>query len=116
MPTSPAGEPRNMLVGHVIGSVTTVVVTKYIFGIGNLTWLSGSIAVAFTIWIEQLTGTINPPSGAAALFYATAPTHIQELGFLFVGIALAGAASVVCTAWLFNNLLKQQRYPHHGWL
>lgn len=80
----------------------------------------------------QLTGTINPPGGAVALFYTTvrlkfvykctilmvyiqASTQVRDNYYLYVAQSLVCVLILMVVAVIFDNLPKFQKYPKY-WL
>lgn len=111
-PEAVASQPSNMLVGQQLAAVTAIVVTK-IFG-EAVVWLQGPLAVAITALLMHLTGCVNPPGGALALFYVTSPAT-RANGWLIMLSALIGAALQVAVAILLLNVVRARRYPQHYW-
>jgi CBS-domain-containing membrane protein len=114
IPGMPAAQPRHMIFGHVISSVVSVTV-RVIFGGDSLIWLQAPISVSFSIFFMQLTGTINPPGGAVALFYTTASTQVRDNYYLYVAQSLVCVLILMVVAVIFDNLPKFQKYPKY-WL
>lgn len=106
--------PRNMVIGHFLSSMSAVIICNYIIP-GGLIWLQSALSVAISVLLMQLTGSVNPPSAAAALLYATSPAGERQLGFLYVGNVMIGNTILLLCGLLFTNLPKSLKYPKY-WL
>jgi len=104
---SPLAQPRNLVGGHLVSSVVSVLVVA-LFGSSPLTM---AIGVGLAIFAMNLTHTTHPPGGATALIGVQGAAGP---GFIFVPV-LAGALILLVTALFTNNVVFHRSYPKH-WL
>lgn len=122
-PSVPMAQPRNLVGGHVLGAFVGVsmrLIFKAIFGVTAYgaagLWAACGLAVALSINIMQLTGTMHPPGGATALIAVMGGKAIHALGYWYVLMpALAGAVLMLVVALVVNNLAPTRRYPVYWW-
>ena len=62
-PNSPLAQPRNLIVGNLVGAISAVLCV-FILGSSSLT---SGIAVGLTIFLGQAFRCLHPPAGAVAL-------------------------------------------------
>ncbi len=106
---SPLAQPRNALGGHIISAIIGVTAYKIFH---NQIWLGAPVAVATAIAVMQLTKTLHPPGGAAALIAVIGSEKIHSLGYLYAVMPVGlGAAIMLIVALLVNNIPKSRRYP-----
>ncbi len=104
-PDVPFSQPRNVIFGHFISSLV---------GLGFLTlfgphWWSVALAVGTAIACMMLTRTVHPPAGSnPVIIFLTQPTW----GFLLFP-TLAGAIILVLVALVYNNTIRDARYPKY---
>lgn len=104
-PESPFSQPRNIIGGHVLSSLTGLVFLSVL----GPQWWSVALAVGTAIALMQLTRTVHPPAGSnPVIVMLTAPTW----SFLLTP-TLLGASLLVIVAVLFNNLVKTREYPKY---
>jgi CBS-domain-containing membrane protein len=104
-PDNPFSQPRNVIGGHFISSLTGLVFLA-VFGPA---WWSMAFALASAIALMHFTRTVHPPAGSnPVIIMLTSPTW----GFL-VTPTLLGAVILVAVALVFNNTAKQTRYPRY---
>jgi CBS-domain-containing membrane protein len=106
-PHSPMAQPRNVVVGNLIGAMISVSLVQTQ---GPQPWVM-ALAVSTTITITKLTRTVHPPSGAVALVGVLSNVSWD---FLFAPV-LAGSIVMVLWTCLFNRLACKTTYPEH-WL
>ncbi|KAL8745519.1 MAG: hypothetical protein Q9190_002340 [Brigantiaea leucoxantha] len=110
---APFSQPRALVASQIIGSVVGIGITR-LFQLlpaerfQSLEWIVGSLSVAITIVIMEITETTHPPAGATALVAAVDP-DVRTLGWYFLPVILLSSAIVLLTALLLNNV--QRRYP-----
>jgi CBS-domain-containing membrane protein len=102
---SPLSQPRNLVGGHLVSAVVSVVVVA-LFGSSPLTM---AIGVGLAIFAMNLTHTTHPPGGATALIGVQGAAGP---GFIFVPV-LAGALILLLTALFTNNVVYHRSYPKH---
>jgi len=111
IPNAAGSQPKPMVLGSALSAVTAITI-KIIFG-STLLWLQGALAVSISVFLMQLAGATNPPGGALALFYITAPEFIVEQRWLFIAEALVGTFILLIYAFVANNIVSWSRYPLH---
>ncbi len=110
---SPLAQPRNLVGGHFLSALVGVAAFKIFQGQPAL---AAAAAVATAIAVMLATKTLHPPGGATALIAVIGGEKVHTLGFLYAVVpAAAGAAILLIVALLFNNILKNRRYPEF-WL
>lgn len=106
---SPLAQPRNLIGGHVISAIIGVTIYKTL---PNILWLTAPLAVSMSIVMMQLTKTLHPPGGAAALIAIIGTDKVKELGYLYVlSPVLTGTLILLVVALVFNNLTPNRKYP-----
>lgn len=106
---SPLAQPRNLVGGHVISAIIGVTIYKIL---PNILWLTAPLAVSLSIVMMQLTKTLHPPGGAAALIAIIGTDRVKELGYLYVlSPVLTGTLILLVVALIFNNLTPNRKYP-----
>ena len=104
-PDSPFSQPRNVIAGHFLATLTGLLFLT-LFGAH---WWSMALAVGTTIAVMQLTRTVHPPAGSnPVIVMLTAPTW----QFLLTP-TLLGAIVLVMVAVIFNNFPKERAYPKY---
>ena len=104
-PDSPFSQPRNVIAGHFLATLTGLLFLT-LFGAH---WWSMALAVGTTIAVMQLTRTVHPPAGSnPVIVMLTAPTW----QFLLTP-TLLGAIVLVTVAVIFNNFPKERAYPKY---
>lgn len=108
---SPLAQPRNLIGGHVVSALAGVTAGQLF---PEMMWLSAPLAVSTSIVLMQVTKTLHPPGGATALIAVTGSPEIRELGYWYVlSPVLSGAAILLVTALVFNNMTNKRHYPNH---
>jgi len=107
MPDSPLAQPRNLLVGNLIGAILSVLCVHFF---GNAPWVM-ALAVATTIKLMKMFRAIHPPSGAVALVGVMSGA---SWSFIFTPV-LFGSLLILLVTYIFNNLALERSYPRH-WL
>ena len=106
---SPLAQPRNLVGGHVISAIIGVTIYKTL---PNTLWLTAPLAVSLSIVMMQLTKTLHPPGGAAALIAIIGTDKVKQLGYLYVlSPVLTGTLILLVVALVFNNLTPNRKYP-----
>lgn len=105
VPDSPLAQPRNVIGGHCIATLISLTLL-HLFGDA---WWVMAAAVATSIGIMQLTGTLHPPAGATPLVVIMTKA---SWSFFFIPVLL-GALILVTCALLFNNLARDRSYPKY---
>ncbi len=112
-PQVPFAQPRNVLGGHVISAFCGIACAA-VFGADSP--LAAPAAVATSIAAMHASCTLHPPGGGTALLMVTGGPEITALGFTAILFPVAsGAAVLIITALLINNLSRRRRYPISWW-
>ena len=99
---SPLAKPRNILLGHILSTLSGVIIL-YLMGDN---FLALGIAVALAVFVMIVTDTIHPPAGANPIIVILTG---QGISFVLFPVAV-GAFMLVIFAYLYNKLLKRN-YP-----
>ena len=110
-PASPFAQPRNVIGGHFVASLTGLVVMA-MFGV---TWWSLAVAVGTAIALMLLLRVPHPPAGSNPLI-----VMLGGVGWQFLLTpTLAGSVVLVLVAIAYNNmgqnLDKRPAYPRYWW-
>ena len=104
-PDSPFSQPRNVVGGHFIATLSGLL---YMMNFG-VTWWSMALALATAIALMQITKTVHPPAGSNPLI-----VMLAGAGWPFLAMpSLLGSIILVGVALIFNNLAKDRRYPRY---
>ena len=107
-PNSPLAQPRNLVIGNLIGAISAVLC---VFFFGSSPLASG-IAVGLAIALGQVFRCLHPPAGAVALLGVL---HKASPIFILIPVLL-GSLILLGIAFGFHNFQKrEQSYPLH-WL
>lgn len=119
---APLAQPRNILGGHIIGSLTGVIIAQLFLNIQHnwasedqrtvVQWVGGATAMAISLNLMQITKTVHPPAGASALI-AVVTDSIIDISWFYIAIIAVSALIQVAVACLFNNV--ERRYPQYWW-
>lgn len=104
-PDAAFSQPRNILFGHLLGTL---------IGVGFLVvcgphWWSLALAVGFTVAGMMITATVHPPASSNPLAVFAAKSAWKLLIFPTV----AGALLIVTIGLIYNNLVRHERWPKH---
>jgi CBS-domain-containing membrane protein len=104
-PDVPFSQPRNVIFGHFISSLVGLIFLT-VFGAH---WWSLALAVGTAIAAMMLTRTVHPPAGSnPVIVFLTQPAW----SFLWYP-TLAGAVLLVVVALIYNNAIRNARYPKY---
>jgi len=104
-PDVPFSQPRNVVIGHVMSTVTGLVFLK-VFGPA---WWSLALAAGTAIALMMATRTVHPPAGSNPVI-----VFLAQPGWSFVLFpTLAGALILVAVALVYNNATRTGRYPKY---
>jgi CBS-domain-containing membrane protein len=106
-PESPLAQPRNIVGGHIISALIGLLCLNLF---GN-SWWSIALAVGLSISTMQVTKTLHPPAGADPIVVILTQPSWK---FLFTPV-LFGSLIITAVALIYNNLIKERRYPKY-WL
>jgi CBS-domain-containing membrane protein len=105
LPDAPFAQPRNVIGGHFIASLTGLVFLS-LFGAA---WWSMALALATSIALMLATRTAHPPAASnPVIVMVSAPAW----SFLLAP-TLAGACLLILAAFLYNNAIKDRIYPKY---
>jgi len=104
-PDAPFSQPRNIIVGHFLASLTGLCFLNLF---GN-EWWSIALAVGTAISLMQITRTVHPPAGSNPVIVMLT---LPKWGFLLTP-TLIGAVLLVVVALIFNNIGKDRSYPKY---
>ncbi len=104
-PDVPFSQPRHIVGGHFIASLTGLLFLQ----IAGPCWWGMALATATAIAAMMATRTVHPPAGSnPVIVFLTAP------GWDFLIFpTLGGALIVLAIALLHNNLTRPARYPKY---
>ncbi|MDD2925081.1 HPP family protein [Rhodoferax sp.] len=104
-PDVPFSQPRNVIAGHVISSLTGLVFLAVL----GPHWWAVALATATAIALMMLTRTVHPPAGSnPVIVFLTQPSW----SFLLFP-TLVGAVVLVVVALVYNNQTRAARYPKY---
>lgn len=104
-PDVPFSQPRNVIAGHFISSLTGL---AFLATFGAHPW-SVALAVATAIALMMLTRTVHPPAGSnPVIVFLTQPSW----NFLLFP-TLLGALILVAVALVYNNATRATKYPKY---
>ena len=104
-PDSPFCQPRNVIIGHLIGAVAGLTFLQFC----PFSWWCDALAVGTAIGVMKLTRTIHPPACSNPLIiFALKPSWT----FLLFP-TLAGAVLIVLFALFYHNLRREARWPKY---
>jgi len=106
IPDSAFAQPRNVIGGHILSSLTAII-CLLVFGVN---WWSYAVAVGLAVFIMQLTRTMHPPAAADPVVVMMQGN--ADWGFLIEPI-LASSIVLVVVAFLFHNFLAKRSYPNY---
>lgn len=104
-PESPFSQPRNVIFGHFLSSLTGLIFLTLL----GRHWWSMALALATAIALMQLTRTVHPPAGSNPVI-----VMLSTPGWKFLLTpTLIGSLMIVLVAIIFNNVGKQKSYPKY---
>lgn len=104
-PDSPLSQPRNVVFGHLISSLTGLCFLE-LFG---PTWWPVALAVGTAIALMLLTRTAHAPAGSNPVII-----FLAQPGWDFILFpTLSGALILVLVALVYNNAARTARYPKY---
>jgi CBS-domain-containing membrane protein len=111
MPDSDMAQPRSLIGGHVISTLTGLIVLRYGFGtFGGPLQLWMIVAVASSLVLMMATRTIHSPAGANPIV-----VFLEGAGWSFLlSPLLLGLAVLLVVALIANNLAplpRRARFP-----
>ena len=104
-PDVPFSQPRNVVIGHLLSSLSGLV----FLALYGPHWWSVALAVATAIALMMLTRTVHPPAGSNPVII-----YLLHPGWSFLLTpTLAGALLLTLVALLYNNATSASRYPKY---
>ncbi len=104
-PESPFSQPRNVIGGHFLSSLTGLIFITLI----GVHWWSMALALATAIFVMQVTRTVHPPAGSnpiiIMLAHATWPFLLTP--------TLFGVLILEVSALIFHSFVKGRHYPQY---
>ena len=104
-PDVPFSQPRNVLLGHLIGSACGLTAVHCLSG-----WWAPAVAVGAAIALMKLTRTVHPPACSNPLILCALP---QASWTFLLFPTLTGAGLIVLVALLYHNLRREARWPKY---
>ncbi|MBF7071529.1 HPP family protein [Aliarcobacter butzleri] len=104
-PKSPFSQPRNVIFGHFISSLTGL---SFLHFVGN-DYISMALALATAIALMMTTKTVHPPAGSNPLIIFLLAANWDYLIFP----TLVGSVVLVIVSLFYNNLHKNRIYPQY---
>ncbi|KAJ1666080.1 hypothetical protein EV178_002634 [Coemansia sp. RSA 1646] len=108
VPSSPLGQPRNMIVGHMIAAVIgTFMRELFKHASESFDWMPCALAVGISIGLMGLTNCYHPPAGATAFMAGYSSHTIKRVGWWFPLFPVLSLTLVLLVLGiLFNNLAR----------
>lgn len=105
-PSSPFSQPRNIIGGHVLTSLTGLL-CLHLFGPG---YVAMAVAAATALMLMMLTRTVHPPAGSnPVIIFAAQP------GWSFLVLpTMTGAVALVAIGWLYWAVARRGTWPHRA--
>ncbi len=104
-PKSPFSQPRNVILGHFISSLTGLF---FLYIVGN-DYISMALALATAISLMIATRTVHPPAGSNPIIIFLLGASWDYLIFP----TLIGSIILVIVSLFYNNLHKNRSYPEY---
>lgn len=104
-PDVPFSQPRNIIFGHLLSSLTGLVFLALL----GPHWWTVALATGTAIALMMLTRTVHPPAGSnPVIIFLSQPGW----GFLLFP-TLTGALLITIVAVLYNNVTRSTNYPRY---
>ncbi len=104
-PDAPFSQPRNVIAGHFISTLTGL---TFLMLFGPV-WWSVALAVGVAIMLMMASRTVHPPAGSNPVIVFLLQPGWDYLLFP----TLSGAVLLVLVALLYNNLSRSANYPKY---
>ncbi|BBB24947.1 HPP family protein [Amphritea japonica] len=104
-PDAPFSQPRNVILGHFISTLTGL---TFVILFGPV-WWSVALAVGVAIMLMMASRTVHPPAGSNPVIVFLLQPGWDYLFFP----TLSGAVLLVLVALLYNNLSRSDNYPKY---
>jgi CBS-domain-containing membrane protein len=112
---SPLAQPRNVIGGYLVTSLTGVSVRLLCQRVGVPDFVAGALSLAVGLAAMNLTKTLHPPGGACALIAVIGGKSVHALGYGYVLTSVGASLIMVAVAVLGNNLVASRQYPLYWW-
>jgi len=104
-PDVPFSQPRNVLLGHLIGSTCGLLAAHFL-----PTWWAPAVAVGIAITLMKLTRTVHPPACSNPLIVCA----LGQAPWTFLLFpTLTGAGVIILVALFYHNLRRDARWPKY---
>lgn len=113
--TVPLAQPRNFIVGTLVSALIGVAICKFFMvhhNQENHLWIAGALAVAVSSAVMDLTGTVHPPAGAAAILPCM-DDEVRQMGWKYLAAVSFTLLLFLGIALLLDNIVT--RYPAYWW-
>jgi CBS-domain-containing membrane protein len=102
-PSSPFSQPRNIIGGHALTSLTGLL-CLHLFGPG---YVPMAAAAACALMLMMLTRTVHPPAGSnPVIIFAAQP------GWSFLVLpTVSGAVALVAVGWIYWTAVRRGSWP-----
>ncbi len=107
LPDSPFAQPRNVIGGHLVATLTGLIFLHFV----SPQWWSMALALATALSAMQLLRVPHPPAGSNPFIVFLAGANWEFL----ITPTLIGAVLLVLVALFYNNIAKERSYPNY-WL
>jgi len=107
LPNTPFAQPRNVIGGHFVSTLTGLVFFHFV----SPEWWSMALALATSLSAMQLLRVPHPPAGSNPFIVFLVGANWEFL----LTPTLLGAIILVIVALFYNNISKERSYPKY-WL
>jgi len=105
-PDSSFDQPRNVLLGHLIGSACGLAAMQWLAG----DWWAPAVAVGLAIVLMKVTRSVHPPACSNPLIVSA----LNQTGWGFLLFpTLTGAGLIILAALFYHNLRREARWPKY---
>ncbi|NBS03951.1 MAG: HPP family protein [Verrucomicrobia bacterium] len=104
-PDAPFSQPRNLVLGHIIGAIIGLTFL-HLFGDN---WVILALALGTTVAAMMLTHTVHPPASSTPV-----AVFALKSSWMFIFLpTLVGTLVILFFALIYNNVVRQERWPKH---
>lgn len=107
----PGAQPKNVILGNLIGALSALVVQVTPFPDLIPKTLQAAVAVSSTLLLQEMAGAVHPAGAATAFLLGNA----EEITWHSLGLTIFASVLIVAVAVLFNNLSIDRFYPQYWW-
>lgn len=107
LPETPFAQPRNVIGGHFISTLTGLVFYHFV----SPEWWSMALSLATALSLMQILKVPHPPAGSNPFIVFLVAANWS---FLFIP-TLLGSILLVTVALFYNNLSNERHYPKYWW-